>query len=218
MDVFMEIFPGFEGFAPAIDRREVPPEKIEKFRGKLPDKLLEYWQVYGWCGYAQGLFWTVDPDDWADTLEDWLGGTRYLQQDDYYVIARSAFGKLVLWGTRTGQSLKIVAPYGWMFPSFDPRRFAEDGPDLRLELFFASTSKDTYDLNDTNDKPLFEQALAKLGPLSHNTMYGFVPALALGGEPSVDRLQILDAHVHLNILSQVTELDIMRDVAEVARG
>lgn len=49
-------------------------------------------------------------------------------------------------------------------------------------------------------------------------MYGFVPALALGGEPSVDRLQVVDAHVHLNILSQVTELDIMRDVAGVARG
>lgn len=218
MNRFEEDFLDFSGFGPAIARRDVPPEKIEKFRGKLPDKLLEYWQAYGWCGYAQGLFWTVDPDDWADTIEDWLGGTSYLQRDDYYVIARSAFGKLVLWGTRTGQSLKIVPPYGWVFPAFDPQRFAQDGPDLRLELFFASTSTDTYDLTDTNEKPLFEQALAKLGPLDHDTMYGFVPALALGGEPSVDRLQILDAHVHLNILSQVTELDIMRDVAEVARG
>jgi hypothetical protein len=218
MDVFMDNFLGFKGFAPAVDRRDVPPEKIEKFRGKLPDKLLEYWQVYGWCGYAQGLFWTVDPDDWADTLEDWLSGTSYLQRDTYYVIARSAFGKLVLWGTHTGQSLKIVAPYGWVFPSFDAEEFAKDGPDLRVQLFFASSSKDTYDLTDVNKKPLFEQALAKLGPLSHDTMYGFVPALALGGVPSVERLQIVDAHVHLNILSQVTELDIMRDVAEVARS
>ena len=134
------------------------------------------------------------------------------------MIARSAFGKLVLWGTRTGQSLKIVAPYGWVFPAFDPEAFKRRGPDKAVQLFFSSSSRDTYDLNDTNDKPLFEQALAKLGPLSHDTMYGFVPALALGGEPSVDRLQVVDAHVHLNILSQVTELDIMRDVAEVARG
>ncbi|ODU41167.1 GAD-like domain-containing protein [uncultured Aquimonas sp.] len=218
MDVFMDNFLGFKGFAPAVDRRDVPPEKIARFRGKLPDKLLEYWQVYGWCGYAKGLFWTVDPDDWADTIDDWLGGTSYLQRDTYYVIARSAFGKLVLWGTGTGPSLKIVAPYGWVFPAFDPETFSRRGADKELQLFFASSSLDTYDLNDANEKPLFEQALARLGPLSHDTMYGFVPALALGGVPSVERLQIVDAHVHLNILSQVTELDIMRDVAEVARS
>ncbi len=135
-----------------------------------------------------------------------------------HVIARSAFGKLMLWGTHTGQSLKIVAPYGWVFPSFDPEAFARRGPDKAVQLFFSSSSRDSYDLTDVNEKPLFEQALARLGPLSHDTMYGFVPALALGGVPSVERLQIVDAHVHLNILSQVTELDIMRDVAEVARS
>ena len=80
----------------------MPPEKIEKFRGKLPDKLLEYCQEYGWCGYAKGLLWTVDPGEWEDTLEDWIGDTPFMEKDAYYVIARSAFGKLVLWGTNTG--------------------------------------------------------------------------------------------------------------------
>lgn len=36
-------------------------------------------------------------------------------------------------------------------------------------------------------------------------MYGFVPSLPLGCEPTVERLEILDAHVHLNFLSPVTE-------------
>ncbi|WP_302055074.1 hypothetical protein [Burkholderia multivorans] len=35
----MENFLGFKEFGPAIDRRDVPSEKIEKFRGKLPNKL-----------------------------------------------------------------------------------------------------------------------------------------------------------------------------------
>jgi hypothetical protein len=217
MDQFMENFLGFEGFGPPINRREVPPEKIEKFRGKLPDKLLEYWQTYGWCGYAKGLFWTVDPDEWDDVIDDWLGETSFVEKDAYYVIARSAFGKLVLWGTQTGQSLRVVAPYGWVYPSFDPD-FKEDGPDLSVQLFFSASSRDTYDETDTEEKPLFERALEKLGPLDHDTMYGFVPALALGGEPKLERLQKLDAHVHLNILSQVTELQIMADVAQAAKG
>lgn len=218
MDQFMENFLVFSGFGPTFARRDVPPDKIQKFRGKLPDKLLEYWQEYGWCGYAKGLLWTVDPDEWENELEAWIGNTPFMERDAYYVIARSAFGDLVLWGTNTGQSLKIVPSYGWAFPAFDPEKFKRRGPDRSVQLFFSSTSRETYDPSDLNDKPLFEQALAKLGPLDHDTMYGFVPALALGGEPSVDKLQKLDAHVHLNILAQLTELQVMADVAQMAKG
>lgn len=218
MDTLLENFLGLKGFGPAFDRRDMPPEKIEKFRGKLPDQLLAYWQEYGWCGYAKGLFWTVDPDEWEDVLEDWIGETPFMERDAYYVIARSAFGELVLWGTRTGQSLKIVPSYGWAIPAVDVEKFQRRGADRSLQLFFGSTSKDSYDLNDLKDRPLFEQALARLGPLDHDTMYGFVPALALGGQPTVDCLQKLDARVHLSILSQVTELQVMADVAQAIKG
>lgn len=40
---FMEDFLEYEGFGPPIARRDVP-WKIDEFRGKLPDKLLQYWQ------------------------------------------------------------------------------------------------------------------------------------------------------------------------------
>ncbi len=217
MDQFMENFLGYERFGPPFAKRDVPPEKIEKFRGKLPDKLLEYWQAYGWCGYAEGLLWTVDPDEWEHVLDAWIGDTPFMERDAYYVIARSAFGELILWGTNTGQSLKIVPSYGWAFPAFDAEAFRKRGPDRSIQLFFSSSSRETYDLSDLKDKPLFEQALAKLGPLDHDTMYGFVPALALGGQPSVDNLQKLDAHVHLEILSQLTELQVMADIAALAK-
>ena len=68
------------------------------------------------------------------------------------------------------------------------------------------------------EKPLFNRALEKLGPLDHDTMYGFVPALALSGSPKLENLQKLDAHVHLDILSQLGERRIMRDIAADARG
>ncbi|MBI3348942.1 MAG: DUF1851 domain-containing protein [Burkholderiales bacterium] len=218
MDRFMEMFLGDEGFGPAFARKDVPPATVEKFRGKLPDQLLDYWREYGWCGYAQGLFWTVDPDEWEQELESWIGDTPFMERDSYYVIARSAFGELVLWGTNTGQSLKVVSPHGWIIPAFDEEKFKRRGPDKALQFFFGSTSRSTYDLDDGDGRPLFERALAKLGPLDHETMYGFVPALGLGGEPSLDHLQKLDAHVHLDIISQVTELQVFADVAQAAKG
>jgi hypothetical protein len=217
MDRFIEMFLNDEGFGPSIERKDVPPETVEKFRGKLPDKLLEYWQQYGWCGYARGLFWTVDPDEWEEELDAWIGDTPFMEQDSFYVIARSAFGELILWGANSGQSLKVVPIYGGIFPAFDAEKFQRRGPDKALQLFFGSASQSTYDLEDDKKRSLFEQALKKLGPLSHDTMYGFVPALALGADLTVDRLQKLDAHVHLDILSGVTERQVFADVAQAMK-
>jgi hypothetical protein len=217
MDRFIERFLNDKKFGPAISSRPVPTEKIEKYKGKLPDKLLDYWQAYGWCGYAGGLLWTVDPDEWDNELEDWIGDTEFMEQDAYHVIARTAFGELILWGERTGQSLKVLTAWGMIFPSFDEEEFAADGPDLTLQLFFSSSSKDAYDTKDENGAPLFDRALGKLGVLDHDTMYGYVPALGLGGKAMLDNLQKLDAHVHLNIIAQATERQIMRDIAKDAR-
>lgn len=36
--------------------RAVSADTLEKYRGKLPDRLLEYWQEYGFCRFANGLF------------------------------------------------------------------------------------------------------------------------------------------------------------------
>jgi hypothetical protein len=212
MDRFMDNFLGYSRFGPAIASEPVPEEKVAKFRGKLPDKLLEYWQTQGWCGFADGLFWTVDPDIWDDALEVWIGDTPFMEQDAYHVIARSAFGKLFLWGERSGQSLKILTPFGMIFPSFNAEEFAIDGPDLSLQLFFSTNDREFVDLKDANEEPLFERALRKLGPVSASTMYGFTPALALGGTPKLENLEIVDAQTHLDILSQLGGRRIMLDI------
>jgi len=59
-------------FGEATYRVDVPPEAIEKWRGKLPELLLTYWQEVGWCCYANGLFWIVNPDDYEDLVDEWL--------------------------------------------------------------------------------------------------------------------------------------------------
>ena len=50
------------------------------------------------------------------------------------------------------------------------------------------------------------EAREKLGDLEANEMYGFVPALVLGGSATLDGLQRLDAEVHLILLSQMADL------------
>lgn len=108
MDRYFEHF--LKAFGPAIDKREVPAASVERYRGKLPDQLLAYWEEHGWCGYADGLLWTVDPQEYEPVAKAWIGNTPFMQEDAFHIIACSAFGKLYLWGEKSGgNKLNIIA-------------------------------------------------------------------------------------------------------------
>lgn len=194
-------------FQPVIEQQSVPAATVNRYRGKLPDQLLAYWGEFGWCGYADGLFWTVNPQDYEPPLEAWIGGTSFMERDAYHVIARSAFGHLLFWGERTGYTLRILAPYAMASasePSFAPEEFQ-----LGAKAFFSTQDRPFYDLKDKSDQPLFDRVRKTLGQLNHDEMYGFVPALALGGPATLDHLQKVKAVEHLVLLAQLSELRVM---------
>lgn len=198
-----ENFAGFlEDFGPAIDKRHVPPSSIESYCGKLPDQLLAYWEEHGWCGYADGLFWTVNPQEYEPVLEAWIGDTEFMEQDAYHVIARSAFGKLHLWGEKTGYSLFISAPSSHCIPR--KSKLVGEKMNFGVQVFFGSLNRDSNDFDG-----MFKDAFKKLGRLKNDEMYGFVPALALGGAATVDHLQKVKAVEHLVILAQFAPLDVI---------
>lgn len=53
---------------------------------------------------------------------------------------------------------------------------------------------------------LFNPAKEKLGRLKHDEMYGFSPALMLGGADSLQHLKKVSAVEHLIFLAQLTDL------------
>jgi len=117
---------------PAIDKRQVPPSSIERYCGKLPDQLLTYWAEHGWCGYADGLFWNVNPQEYEPVLEAWIGDTPFIEQDAYHIIARGAFGDIFFWGEKTGPSLRIFAPGSYCIPALSKSIVADR--DFRMRI------------------------------------------------------------------------------------
>ncbi len=210
MDKSFELFLDDEGFAPAFGCRPVPETTFDKYQGRLPNKLLEYWREFGFCGYGEGLFWIVDPGKFEDVVESWLEGTSLAGSDNYHVFARTAFGKLYLWGEKGGRTLDIQSNYGMLYPT------PPDGDglfDLEIRAFFSGQSKDDCDFYDSNDKPLFKRALKKLGCLEPDELYGFEPALALGGVERLENLVKVKAVEHLLILAQLGEKEIRENEA-----
>lgn len=217
VDEEFEYFFKKKAFGPALDAQPVSPSKLNYYRGKLPDRLLAYWQQYGFAGYGNGLFWMTDPDAYAEVLNAWLYGTELYGRDDYYVIGRTAFGKLMVWGTRTGPSLDINCPFGTLFPGDVSQYIREEGADFVVATWVAEKSRELLDLDDEKQRPLFERACELLGPLAHDEMYGFVPALAMGGPCRLDHVKKVKDVEHMLFLAQLEEPRVMLDIVKEAK-
>ena len=196
-DVFIE------EFGEATHHSAVPPSAIARWRGKLPDQLLAYWSEEGWCGHANGLFWIVDPDEYEDLVDEWLEESPLEQVDSFHAIARTAFGTLYLCGEKTGRSVTIDCATNAMFVlprGLHPK--AKEDLDRSIRSFLG-LDKDECDLKDETGQPLFDRALAKLGPLAPDEMYGFEPALVAGGKMRLQNLRKVKLDQHLTILRQL---------------
>jgi hypothetical protein len=204
MDENFEYF--LDKMGPPLEKRQVPASSIERYRGKLPDQLLSYWDEQGWCGYADGLFWTVDPQEYEPALEAWIGETPFMEQDAYHIIARSAFGKLYLWGETAGP-LQLFSPGTFCIPGL---RSSTNDMDFRMRVFFGMQSRTANDFED-----LFAPAMKKFGRLMPDEMYGFVPALALGGSSTLAHLQKVKAVEHLVMLAQLAPLEVITHPSQI---
>jgi hypothetical protein len=197
----------FDEFGPPVKVTEFSVEQLGKYKGLLPDSLLEFWSEAGWSGYADGLFWSTEPAQFLVPLEAWLEDSGIPHRDTYHVIARSAFGDLFAWGKESGASV-IINPLFSSVTIKEPNENVKQGKtEAALTAFFVSKTKEYLDFEDYKGKPLFKRALKKLGPLQPDEMYAFEPALCLGGLPKLENLVKVKMIEHLVLLSQLAEID-----------
>jgi len=187
----------------ATFRRPVSEAIINKWVDKLPPLLLSIWRDEGWAGYGNGRFWLVNPDEYDHIKSAWLSGTPLADLDTFHVIARSAFGDLYLCGERTGASTTIISSHNEILAQksrLKPKSLQDQN--TSIQALFGVSDPDDFDYRDTNGKLLFERAIKKYGPLEPDEMYGFEPALVLGGSPTLENLRRLKLDPHLLILRE----------------
>lgn len=191
----------------------VPAETFEKYADRVPGFLLDLWRDLGFAGFQKGLLWLCDPEKWQDAVDEWTSGIEFPFGDDSWVaVTRSAFGDMKLWGQRTGLSLTVIPYQGWIVPNDKSHKMAAPfDRDVQIYASLLAASRDTLDLTGEDDKPLFKRAMKRLGSIGPNTMYGFVPAAALGGPMLPEHIEIVDASVHMQMLSQVTDRVLLVD-------
>lgn len=191
-------------FGEANSAEVVPEAALRRWAGRLPGQLLTYWRQEGWCSYGRGLVWTVDPDAYEALLPQWLEGTPLAELDTFHVFARSAFGDLFLCGEQSGANATVCCSINTITAVAKELRAKDDElKDASIRAFFAASFRADFDRSDIAKKPLFDRAFARLGVMAPDEMYGFEPALALGGTPVLDHLRRVKTQQHLALLRQL---------------
>jgi len=216
-DIVEKLEEWYEYFLTEFDKDEksciVVDEKVKQDLQGVPEELIYIWEKYGICSYAKGLWWHTNPRDYDEVVEEWLIGTPYWEPETnpYHVIGRTAYGSLYLWGEKTGRNLKIDPLMGIIFHSESDEKYISKGEAwIPIATFIGAGEKETYDVEDNNDKPLFDRIHKKLGTLKYNEMYTAVPMPMFSGGISVDNAQKEDLFIQLSILRQaIDEVEII---------
>lgn len=164
-----------------------PPDVVQKYRGVLPDLLTDTWQAAGFQSFSNGFLWSVNPDEYRAVISDFLYD---FQIEDVHVAFRTAFGDMILWFQ--GQF--------YHFSAVTLRHGAMTGTlELILEMYLGRRRS----LNDIFFFDLFRKAYKRLGPPTEEEVYGFFPAVPLGGEIAAENLQKVNLRAHLAFLSEL---------------
>lgn len=151
-----------------------------KYKGILPDFLLEIWKKYGLTSHGNGEIWFTDPGKFTDIMRAFFG-----QDAGFTVYARHSYG--YLYAIRE-KKLYIIHPQM-----------------ARAQYMGEIDTMPAQILNILDSGPAHEnhiKALKKLGPINSDQMYGFTPMLALGGNGSLKETKIVKMPEYLLLVAE----------------
>lgn len=162
--------PGFVSHAP------VEPEIIEAYRDRVPEEIVELWEVYGYGTFGEGFIRVIDPRVYEDGVGDCIG--RVSGGTEAVPVMVTGLGDLIAWEPGNGLRALLYRNDDVTGLGSTARTF------IRLTVMGGAKH-----LERTLDWGMFPEAVAKHGELAFDESYVYVPLLSLGGTKSVDNLK-----------------------------
>lgn len=184
-------------------------EEHLKVRSVFPSHLAEFYTAHGRCILRSGRLQLCHPNDLEPVLKLALKSDRDLNSNSVHAFAYTAFGDIYFFHEKYGcGSIELLTGNVFNEDLTSPPPL---GSDIKNSIFVPfSLSNESLDTFDTYGKPLFSRAHKALGPLGVGDCYGFVPALELGGDPSIECLKKLRAPEHFSIISQLKTFNLIK--------
>ncbi|WP_313904130.1 GAD-like domain-containing protein [Rhizobium laguerreae] len=70
---------------------------VERYRGRVPDAVIEFWQQNGTGIIMNGYFQFCDPDVYASIMKFVFDGDSQIDAEQTHVLGFGAFGTIIAW-------------------------------------------------------------------------------------------------------------------------
>lgn len=179
-DTFFEKYPNY------LIVQKPTEDVLDRFKGKLPPQLIDFWSTYGFGIFMNGYLKLVNPSDFQESLDE-----AYNNNEHEIVFGITALGDFLTW---TGDAIRAV------YFKNGSDSIIESGDDL--EWFFDMDLADDGFLRDNLNDKNYLSAKNKLGEPNYEECYGYFPLLGLGGAEKMDNLQKVKIKEHISIIAQ----------------
>ena len=166
--------------------KEMPKEIIEKYKGQVPDEVIEIWKNYGLGSFLNGYLRVINPDDYKELVEE-----TYFRGKESIPLFKTAFADVITW-----QENEYIGIVLYRLEDFE---IMASG----MDFFFSDIYTEKNFTDKYFDLKLYKKAVKKYGELEYNQSFCFVPLLGLGGKKSVDNLDKGDTLTHIYLITEL---------------
>ena len=208
-------------YGPFTDSTALSAESAAVMRKDFPEEFVGFLEEAGLGVWQSGRFQFCDPLGMTGVVELIFDGDRDFYPDRTFIYGYGATGILFAWNSEWKQTVTINLPE--LEASSLLRRNKRSRNTKKKKSYIERTDewqiKETivssvlyldgeyYDLTDPKTgKPVLAKFLKKHGALSCGEVYGYFPALALGGSGALDTLKRVQAVEHFTLLAQLDSI------------
>ena len=176
---------------------------FDRYRGKIPHSLLNFWDQHGLGTWLNGYFQFCDPDKYRPVIKHIFGSDSEFIADRCHLIGFSAFGNMLIWNedyqvTDVDVIRHLVSALRYVKP--DPSL----DHDIAIGVTVSAVDDPAYDAIDEDGKELFKPLLKALGPVSFGQIYAPKLYPAMGGRISFENFHKASALEALSINAQTS--------------
>ena len=189
----------------------VPANDIAALSTGMPPQYRELLAEYGEFSLRSGLLKFIRSDRLQEVLDLVFHGDPQFGDRDSRPYAFTVFGTVYFWHlSHNFGYVDLVRGQVFCSDVVDPAGLISG--DLRFGAFDVpfAMSNDSLDILGDDGKLLFKRVRKRIGAPDLLECYGFVPALAFGGEALPKAIKRFSAPEHFAILAEATQFTLMR--------
>ena len=167
-------------------------EVMNKYKNKIPEQVLDIWQNYGFGSFLNGYLKIVNPEEYEELLKETYIPVEDEPIESTTVLFATALGDLIICEKTESKKDNIYL--------IEYRKGRYKMLLGGLEFFFEDLLDEDYLEDDLEWKPYLE-AVNKLGELSYDECFGYVPLLGLGGSEKIENMSKVKIKEHIYLIT-----------------